>query len=129
MISDARAAHGLVVLDCRTLDHPETLGLLALATHVMWALPATRTATAQADVLLASGTMPTPGRALEALVAVAIQPAVEASVRELREQAAHRVERLVLVPHIPELPRADSRASEAIQSTLGQIATFLRRRS
>lgn len=127
VLSDARAAHGLVVVDCRTLDHPEAAGLLSLATHVLWVLPATDTAIAHADVLLACGALPAPRRAREALVAVATQPRVGASVRELRLRAGERIERLLLVPHVPELPRKGASGGEAVPSTLAQIATFLRR--
>ena len=127
VVADARGAHGLVVADCRTLDHPETPALLALATHVLWTLPATATALAQADVLLASGALPAGGRAREALAAVATQPIARASVRELRRRAEARAERLVLVPHLTELPQAREPAGEAAAAALGQIATFIRR--
>ena len=121
----ARAAHGLVVCDCRTLDHPATATLLAAATHVLWALPATPAALAHATALIAAEALPRPGGAREALVAVATQPARRASVRALRTLAGERHERLILVPHNPDADDPKRRGQTA--ATLTQLATFLRR--
>ena len=125
VLSDARAAHGLVVCDCRTLDHPATAPLLAAASHVLWALPATPSALAQAAALIAAEALPRPGRAREALVAIATRPGPRPSVRALRTLAGERHERLILVPHNPDADDPKRRGQTA--ATLTQLATFLRR--
>ena len=128
VLSDARAAHGLVVCDCRTLDHPASATLIAGATHVLWTLPATPTATRQARAMVDARSLPSPGRAREALVAIATQPAARASVGDLRALAGARHERLILFPHTPELARgADSDRRGRLAGALTQLATFLRR--
>jgi len=125
VLSDARAAHGLVVCDCRTLDHPATAPLLAAASHVLWALPATPSALAHAAALIAAEALPRPGRAREALVAIATRPGPRPSVRALRTLAGERHERLILVPHNPDADDPKRRGQTA--ATLTQLATFLRR--
>lgn len=125
----ARARHSLVVVDCRTTDHPHVPALLAAATHVLWTLPATERALRSADMLRRCGFLPGPGRGREALVAVGVRPAPAVTARALEALARDRHERLILIPHIPELQEggADAAGSEAILSALTQVATFVRR--
>jgi len=127
VLCDARAAHGLVVCDCRTLDHPASAALIAAATHVLWTLPATGPALRQAQAIIGAGSLPPAGRAREALVAVATHPASRTNVRDLRVLAGTRHERLILVPHIPELAAGgEAERRGRLPGTLTQLATFLR---
>lgn len=127
VLSDARAAHGLVVCDCRTLDHPAVDAILAQATHVLWTLPATAGALAQARAIIAADSLPAAGRAREALVAVATHRGACTNVRDLRALAATRLDRLVLVPHTPELAAGgETDRRSRLTGALTQLATFLR---
>ena len=51
LLREARAAHGLVIVDCGT-DWTATGAVLNEASHIVWALPATRAALARAQALL-----------------------------------------------------------------------------
>lgn len=129
VLSDARAAHGIVVCDCRTLDHVAAAALLAAATHVLWVLPATPAALGHAAALIAAEALPPPGRANEALVAVAAASGASASVRALRALGGDRHDRLILVPHTPDPAAAPAGAPHGrTLAALTQLATFLRPR-
>jgi len=127
LLQDARAAHGLVVVDCGaawTTAH----SILDVATHMIWTIKATRAAVAHARQLLASDALPTPGRCSELLVAIAIDRRARSSVRELRRLADDRCERLVLAPHSDGLARGElSEASAALGRALAGIGHVLRR--
>lgn len=128
LLRDARAAHGLVVVDCgaawATADR-----VLDAATHIIWTVTASQAAAVHAGRLMASDALPTPGRYGEALVAVAVDRHTRASVRELRRLAGERCERLVLVRHSDALARGDlSEASAALGRALAGIGHVLRRR-
>src|SRR3954453_11885064 len=71
LLREARAAHGLVIVDCGT-DWTATGAVLNEASHVIWALPATRAALARAQVLLDSDILPPPGAWRELLAATAL---------------------------------------------------------
>jgi hypothetical protein len=129
LIEDARAAHGLVVVDCGTA-WVAARPVLEEATHLLWTVTADRTAVARARVLFASEALPPPGRCREVLVALAPERCPRASVRALRRLALRRCERLLLAAHSHsdapldhEIPAADSRLSR----TLTGIARTLRR--
>jgi len=126
LLRDARAAHGLVIVDCGTA-WSEARPVLDEATHILWTVTAARTAVARARVLFASGALPPPGRWSEALVALELEPGPRASVRALRRLAAQRCERLVLAARSDaladgQLPATDSRLSR----TLTRLARALR---
>jgi hypothetical protein len=126
LLRDARAAHGLVIVDCGTA-WAAARPVLDEATHILWTVTAARTAVARARVLFASGALPPPGRWRETLVALELERGPRASVRALRRLAAHRCERLVLAARSDaladgELPATDSRLSR----TLTTLARALR---
>jgi MinD-like ATPase involved in chromosome partitioning or flagellar assembly len=126
LLSEARAAHGLVIVDCSTTwtaDSP----ILASATHILWSTPATPAGLARARAVLDSDLMPAAGRAVEALVATAHHPRACVSVRALRRLAARRCERLVLIPHSDAATRGELACDDAIAHALNGLARTLRR--
>src|SRR5829696_5862000 len=70
LLGEARAAHGLVIVDCGTTWMPDS-PTLAEATHVLWCLPGTPASLARARTLLASDVLPPAGPRAEILVATA----------------------------------------------------------
>jgi hypothetical protein len=126
LLSQARAAHGLVVVDCGSVS-ASAAAILDAATHILWTLPATPAALARARELFAADALPRSGRAPETLVAIAARQRPQASVRGLRRLAATRCERLVLVPHSDRLARGELNGDERIRRALTGLATTLRR--
>jgi hypothetical protein len=127
LLRDARAAHGLVIVDCGT-DWAAGGAVLNEASHIIWTLPATRAALARAKALLASNIPPQPGRWRELLAATAPDRLPSASVRALRHLAGQRCERLVLIPHSEALARGDiAHASEHLNLALTGLGLTLRR--
>jgi hypothetical protein len=127
LLRDARAAHGLVIVDCGTA-WAAARPVLDEATHILWTVTAERAAVVRARTLFSSGALPTPGRWREVLVALKLERRRDASVRALRRLAFQRCERLVLAPHSDalangELPASDTRLSR----TLISLAYTLRR--
>lgn len=125
LLAQARAAHGLVVVDCGQGSSDDTW-VLDKATHIVWALPASRSAIRRAQVLLAAGVLPPPGRSREALVASALQPAARGTVRQLRRLADQRCERLVLVAHSARLAAGDLGGLDDLGNAIGVIAGLIR---
>lgn len=126
LLDEARAAHGLVIVDCATTWTPDSPPLAA-ATHILWMTPASPGGLARARALLDSELMPAPGRAVEALVATAHQPRARVSVRALRRLAAQRCERLILIPHSDAIARGELAGEDAITHALNGLAPTLRR--
>ncbi len=60
-----------------------------------------------AQTLLADDALPAPGRWREALLAITTERRPSASVRALRRLAAHRCERLALIPHSAAIARGE----------------------
>jgi hypothetical protein len=126
LIREARAAHGLVVVDCGT-SWITARSVLDAATHILWTVTASRDAVARARLLLASDALPPPGRARELLVALASDRRPTASVRALRRLAAQRCERLVLAPCSDAVARGDlAHSADSLGRTLTGIAAILR---
>ena len=125
LLAQARDAHGLVVLDCGTHWTPDS-PVLAHATHIIWALPATPTGLARGASQLKAA-MTTAGRWHEALVATATVTRPLASVRALRRLARERCDQLVLVPHDEGLARGEPATNDRARDALTGIAPFLRR--
>jgi MinD-like ATPase involved in chromosome partitioning or flagellar assembly len=126
LLSEARAAHGLVIVDCATSfthDSP----ILAAATQILWTIPATPAGVARAAALLGSDVLPPAGRSLEVLVAIARQPRSPVSVRALRRLAGQRCERLVLIPHSDAIARGELVVDEPVLHALAGLAPALRR--
>ncbi len=126
LLAEARAAHGLVTVDCATSwthDSP----ILAAATHILWSIPATRAGVARAAALLDSDVLPPAGRALEVLVATAHQPRPPVSIRALRRLATGRCDRLILIPHSAATARGEHTVDQPIMHALTGLARTLRR--
>jgi hypothetical protein len=129
LLDDARAAHGLVVVDVGQPTASEAERLLAIADHLLLCVPATDAGTRRAELRLAGGLLrriaATGGRTL---VCAATQPGARAQVRQLRRLADGRVDRLLLVPHLPQVARGQLDVP-AFEPTLAALATILRRRA
>jgi hypothetical protein len=126
LLRDARAAHGLVVVDCGSA-WAEAGRVLDAATHLIWTVTATRAAVAHARQLIASDALPVPGPRREGLVAIAVDRRTRCTVRALRRLASHRCERLVLAPHSDALARGEfTETSAALGRTLAGIGHILR---
>jgi hypothetical protein len=129
LLDDARAAHGLVVVDAGQPTAGEAERLLAAADHLLLCAPATVAGIRRVELQLAGGPLgriAATGR--RALVCTATQPATRAQVRQLRRLADGRVDQLLLVPHLPELARGEL-DPPAFEPTLAALATILRRRA
>jgi MinD-like ATPase involved in chromosome partitioning or flagellar assembly len=127
LLSQAREAHGLVVVDCGTA-WTRAVAVLASATHLLWTLPASSTALARAEALWTAPLAPAPRHWREGLVATALTPRPGVSVRALRRLAAARCEQIVMAP----FDRATSRGetlSPRLAGTLSALAPLLRRES
>jgi hypothetical protein len=128
LLREARAAHGLTVVDCGALAGLECLPALQLATHTLWVVPATPLALRRARAALAA-LAPRPNGAAEALVAIDVVGRGGAPGRELRELAAARADRVVLVRHARALVETpDASPARELEATLADLTTLLRRR-
>ena len=128
LLGEARAAHGLVIVDCTTTWTTDS-ATLAAATHILWTTAATPAGLARARSLLDSDLMPAAGRSVEALVATALQRSSQASVRALRRLAARRCERLVLIPHSAAAARGELSSDDSAAHALAGLAPTLRKAS
>jgi MinD-like ATPase involved in chromosome partitioning or flagellar assembly len=129
LLEEARAAHGLVVVDAGQPTAREAERLLATADHLMLCVPATAAGVRRAELQLAGGLLRrTAAGGHSTLVCTATQPGARAQVRRLRRLADGQVERLLLVPHLPQLARRELDES-AFEPTLTALATILRRRA
>lgn len=127
LLQDARAAHGLVVVDCAVAGQLPAW-LAQKAGLVIWTTAAAPCAMAQTEQLLRGDQLVPAGRAPEVMVATALQPEARARVRDLRGLARHRCTRLVLVGHARELARNDLRSTPpAMTRALTALAPELRR--
>jgi Flp pilus assembly CpaE family ATPase len=124
LLAQARAAHGLVVVDCGQ-PCSDQASVLEGATLIVWTLPATPSAIRRAQALLAAGLLPRPGRAPEVLVASALGPVTRGTVRELRHLAKQRCERLALVPHNGRLGAGDLGGLDDLANVVAAIASFI----
>jgi hypothetical protein len=124
LLDDARAAHGLVVVDAGQPAPGQADGLLARADRALFCLPATPAALRRAELQLAGGLLRHAGGRRGVLVCTATQPRVRPQVRQLRRLAEGRVDRLLLVPHLPALARGEL-DEPAFDSTLTALATTL----
>jgi MinD-like ATPase involved in chromosome partitioning or flagellar assembly len=124
VLAAARAEHGLVVVDCGQPSRDQAC-VLDQASQIVWTLPASPSAIHRARVLFASGVLPPPGAAREALVANAIQPSGSARVRELRRLAEHRCDRLALVPHSRRLAQGDLAGLDDLADAVAAIAGLI----
>jgi Flp pilus assembly CpaE family ATPase len=129
LLDDARAAHGLVVIDAGQPTTGAGERLLAMADHLLLCVPATAAGVRRAELQLASGLLRRAGSAgNRALVCAATQQGARAKARQLRRLADGRVDRLLLVPHLPQLAEGEL-DQPAFEPTLAALATILRRRA
>lgn len=126
VLEHARATYPLVVVDCRTPDHPHCAAALSVATHVLWTLPASSATLESFLALTRTGLLPVAPEARHALIANAVRPAPAASVRDLHKLTDDRHERLVLIPHIEEIHEPAVARGERVLFALTQLATLLR---
>jgi cellulose biosynthesis protein BcsQ len=125
LLGQARDAHGLVVVDhgmSWSMDSP----VLALATHIVWAIPATPLGVEAAQARL--DVAPPAGRWREVLAATAITSKPRVSVRAVRKLARRRCEQLVLVGYDEALARGRHTTSETTLGAISALAATLRRR-
>lgn len=102
VLDDARAAHGLTVVDCCSLESAADQFVLAAATHVVWLAPATTTATVRAAATLDAADLPIAGRELLAVRHDGTDlPSAPPSAWS--EIARRREADVVLVPWIPQI--------------------------
>jgi hypothetical protein len=125
LLDDARAAHGLVVVDAGQPAPGQADGLLGRADRALFCLPATPAALRRAELQLAGGLLRHAEHGRRGvLVCTATQPRVRPQVRQLRRLAEGRVDRLLLVPHLPALARGEL-DEPAFDSALTALATTL----
>ena len=126
VLTDARLAHGLTVVDCATLTRPLERHALRQATHILWILPGTVSGVRRAEHALDIVPPCVPGR--ETVVARHDGGERKPPMRELTALADDRGGSLVLMPHIPDLAEVDhDDALDAADLALHGIATVLRR--
>lgn len=123
LLDQARDAHGLVVVDCGTSWRADSL-VLALATHVVWTVPATPVGLAVGQSQLAVA--PPAGCSPEVLVATAITLQSRVPVRALRKLARARCRQLVLIPHDKTLAQGRHTWCEGTLSAVAAMAPTLR---
>jgi hypothetical protein len=123
LLAHAREAHGLMVIDCGTLNRCAEQAVAAAATHVAWVVPATRVGMERGWRILDVA----PGPAgKELLVARGDARQLKAPLRDLRRMAGERQALLVLVPHLSRLDRGDvdgcgEEAQVPVQAILGAL--------
>jgi hypothetical protein len=128
LLGDARAAHGLVVVDCGTAWSAAG-PVLEAATHIVWTVSASAAAVAHARSALASDALPAAGARGEVLAALVTERRPSVSIRALRRLAGERCDRLVLAPHSEALARGDlTDPSAALSRALTGIVQVVRRR-
>jgi hypothetical protein len=124
VLGDARAAHGLTVLDAGTLARPAEQAALAAASHVAWVLPASREGLARGERMLDRITrLARP----EILVARADPPAGKPPLGGLADLADARRAPLVLLPHLGQIldrpmPELQAQAAVALQALGGLLS-------
>jgi Flp pilus assembly CpaE family ATPase len=127
LLGEARAAHGLVVVDHAT-GWTAASPILAAATHILWTVPASGAGLARARALFDSDVMPKVGGAAEVMVAIAHTGRPSVSVRAFRRLAARRCERLILVPRNDAAVRGERLVDESVTRALDGLAPSLRGR-
>ena len=123
LLSHAREAHRVTVIDCGTLAREIEQIVAAAATHVAWVLPASAHGVSRGRRVLAAAP---PLTAAELVVARTEVRQAIAPVRELRRVAADRRAPLVLMPHLAglETGRFDAAVEAAqvpVQAILGAL--------
>lgn len=124
LLSDARAAHQLTVVDCGGLRAPIDRCVLELATHVAWVLPATTSGLRRAGPVLELFAVEASRR--EVVVARRDTTGTKPPIDELTALAGSRGAPLVLMPHVPDLGETSpDEGLDAAQLTLQAIRGVL----
>ena len=126
ILAEARAAGGLVVLDCGTATHAVDQNMLAVATHVLWVIPTTPSGAARAAPALKLLREFPHGR--QALVA-RLDRNEHAMAVSLLADLAHCWElELILFPHVDDIAQAlVEEAIDEAQVALEAVVAVLRR--
>ncbi|HXA54914.1 MAG TPA: hypothetical protein VNV37_08580 [Solirubrobacteraceae bacterium] len=125
VLTDAREAHALSVVDVGTLTRPIEQAALGVATHLAWVLPASESGVARAARVLERVV---PLAQPETLVARAEPGVHRPPVRALAALADARRARLVLIPALGEhTPGNVGELAERAQLALAAIGGVLRR--
>ena len=126
ILSEARAAGGLVVLDCGTADHDVDRVALSASSHVLWVIPATASGIARGERALKLLAEFARGR--QALVARLERNEHATAVSRLADLAARWELELILFPHVEDVAQAlVEEAIDEAQVALEAIAAVLRR--
>ena len=126
LLADAREIHKLTVVDCGTLARPSDREVLAMATHIIWTLPATISGRHRGERFLEL--VPVMPDRRELVVARRDDGARRAPLVELKALAEARRAPLVLMPHVPDLAEGGlERALDEASVTLAAIGLELRK--
>jgi Flp pilus assembly CpaE family ATPase len=126
ILSEARAAAGLVVLDCGTAEHEVDRAALSASSHVLWVIPATRSGIARGEHALRRLAEFAHGE--QALVARLERNEHATAVSQLADLAARWDLELILFPHVEDVAQAlVEEAIDEAQVALEAIAAVLRR--
>jgi MinD-like ATPase involved in chromosome partitioning or flagellar assembly len=126
ILSEARAAGGLLVLDCGTADHDVDRVALLASSHVLWVIPATASGVARGEHALELLAEFARGR--QALVARLERNEHVTAVSRLADLAARWELELILFPHVEDVAQAlVEEAIDAAQVALEAIAAVLGR--
>jgi hypothetical protein len=124
ILSDAREAHRMTVVDCGTLSLPTERLALELATHVTWVMPATEDGLRRAQLSPSTVVSCAP---TQILVARHDPSGRKASIRALAELANERHSALVLMPQVADLGgKSTDDALEICSVTMEVLALKLR---
>lgn len=125
VLTDARAAHALTLVDCGLPAGAGERRVLEASTHVVWVLPATRSGVHRAGAALALFGLDASRR--EIVVARGDPGASRAPTDELTRLAGTRCAPLVLMPHVPDLHEHDAeRALDQAALSLDAIRMAIR---
>lgn len=124
ILSDAREAHGLTVIDVGTLGRPAEQAALAAATHVAWVLSASSDGIARATRVLQRIA---PLRKPEIIVARAPAGLDRPRLEPLGDLADWRRSPLVLMPNIGEHGGSRAEIADRAQVALQAIGGVLQR--
>lgn len=126
LLSDARAAHELTVVDCGSLRGAIDRYVFELASHVAWVLPATTSGLRRAGPVLELFGVEASRR--ELVVARRDATGRKPPSEELTALASSRGAPLVLMPHVPDLgEESPDQGLEAAELTLQAIRGVLGR--